>query len=71
MANNRCYLVQKDNLKNMILLAKYYPDTGWCLYHSEGELTEWLDSFSDKSPYGLTNFTIRFETNNFDDEPEV
>jgi len=32
MANNRMYLINRRTGKQ-ILLAKYYPSTGWCVFH--------------------------------------
>ena len=42
MANNRMWLQVKDKPEKKVLLAKYYPSTGWYIFHTEKELNEWF-----------------------------
>ena len=57
MANNRMYLVRGDK---KVLLAKYYPGSGWYVYDSE-RLTVWLYENSDYTLFGNTDFKLDFE----------
>ena len=62
MANNRLYLVNEDGTKR-ILLAKYYPSTGWYIFHNREQLDEWLESYNDDmSIYGPTDLHLEYET---------
>jgi hypothetical protein len=63
MANNRLYLKHTKTGKE-ILLAKYYPNTGWYMFHSEEEMNTWFDQFNDNSMWGDTNFALYPEINN-------
>lgn len=61
MANNRMYLQIKNQPKK-ILLAKYYPSTGWYIFHTEKELNEWfVENFNEPSMYGRTDLKLIFE----------
>lgn len=61
MANNRMWLQIKNQSKK-ILLAKYYPSTGWYIYHTEKELNEWFDeNFNEPSMFGRIDLELIFE----------
>jgi hypothetical protein len=60
MANNRLYLKTANGAKK-ILLAKYYPSTGWYMYHSQEKLDEFLESLGDGSMWGPTDLKLEWE----------
>ena len=66
MANNRMWLQIKNQPKKIILLAKYYPSTGWYIFHTEKELNKWFnENFNEPSLFGRTDLELMFqETNN-------
>jgi len=66
MANNRMWLQIKDQPDKKILLAKYYPSTGWYIFHSQEELDNWFDeNFNEPSQFGRTDLELVFqETDN-------
>lgn len=61
MANNRMYLTHKGS-GDSILLAKYYPSTGWYMFHSQEVMDEFLSKFNPKTTFGDTDFELRFES---------
>jgi len=61
MANNRLYLKTLDGTKR-ILLAKYYPSTGWYMYHSEEELNEFFAGLGKETLFGSTDLVLEYET---------
>lgn len=64
MANNRMWLQVKDSIEK-ILLAKYYPSTGWYIFHTEKELNEWLKkNFNEPSMFGRTDLELVFQETN-------
>jgi len=66
MANNRLWLRTLDGTKN-ILLAKYYPSTGWYLSSTEKELNRFLEFLGDGSMFGPTNLQLIYESLEPDD----
>ena len=62
MSNNRMYLVNKKEDKR-ILLAKYYPSTGWYVF--DLEFVEAMDDLFgdcvDGSMWGETDWEIEYE----------
>jgi hypothetical protein len=61
MANNRMYLIN-TRTNDKILLAKYYPTTGWYFYHSQEEMDGWFDKNRRPEPdytFGDQQFQIR------------
>lgn len=70
MANNRMYLREKHT-GEQILLCKYYPGTGWYLFHKEEDLNNWFESVRNKTAedirikydymWGPTSFELVFE----------
>jgi hypothetical protein len=67
MANNRVYIVTKEEHPSRILLAKYYPTTGWYMFHDQEAIDDWLEKYcSDGTAYGKTNFELEFETTSED-----
>lgn len=61
MANNRMWLVHKPSGR-AILLAKYYPKTGWHTYHSQETVDSFFDTIEDRSLFGDTDLCLLFET---------
>jgi len=62
MANNRMWLQIKNRPDKKILLAKYYPSTGWYLFHSQEEINGWFDkNFHGVSCHGRTDLELVFE----------
>lgn len=71
MANNRMYLVDKDTGEK-VLLAKYYPSSGWYIKRPVTLIDAFFDKCRDESielnndAFGLggsTNFSLEFEHN--------
>jgi hypothetical protein len=60
MANNRMWLVHPLS-KEAILLAKYYPTTGWYMMHSQEVVDDWLHGHNDTTMWGDTSFCIKYE----------
>lgn len=65
MANNRMWLVNKTT-KERVLLAKYYPSTGWCVFHNkENWLSEKLNALFDTdtlpSMWGKHEWELEYE----------
>ena len=61
MANNRMWLQIKGQIEK-ILLAKYYPSTGWYIFHTEKELNEWFKkNFNEPSMFGRTDLELMFQ----------
>lgn len=61
MANNRMWLQIKDSIEK-ILLAKYYPSTGWYIFHTEEELNEWFKkNFNEPSMFGRIDLELVFQ----------
>lgn len=62
MANTRMWLVNK-RLGQEILLAKYYPSTGWYTFHAD--LSEKLDIAFDEdeeiSSFGPVDWILEYE----------
>lgn len=62
MANNRMWLQVKNQPEKQILLAKYYPSTGWYIFHTEEELNEWFnENFNESSMFGRTDLELVFQ----------
>jgi len=62
MANNRMWLQIKDQPEKKILLAKYYPSTGWYIFHTEKELNEWFEkNFNEPSQFGRFDLELVFQ----------
>ncbi len=63
MANNRMWFVNEKSGKK-VMLAKYYPSTGWYIFYED--LLERLDKMFDEekrvSLFGPTPFVIKYET---------
>jgi|HubBroStandDraft_6_1064221.scaffolds.fasta_scaffold02348_2 hypothetical protein len=61
MANNRMYLVHATT-GTAILLAKYYPTTGWYQFHSQEKIDDFFARFNkEPSTFGDTGFELRYE----------
>ena len=71
MANNRMWLNVKGHPEKRILLAKYYPSTGWYLFHTDkNQLNDWFDEhINDGSSWGKTNIELTFE--HLDTSPKI
>lgn len=65
MANNRCYLRDKKT-GEQILLAKYFPDGGWYMYHTETEYDRFFDETvnDNRSLFGRTDLELVYEEKN-------
>lgn len=63
MANNRMWLVHKAT-KQSILLAKYYPSTGWYAFHTQERYDEFFERCNsrERGAYGDTEYELRFES---------
>ena len=62
MANNRMWLQIKNQPEKCILLAKYYPSTGWYIFHTEEELNKWFnETFNEPSLFGRTDLELVFQ----------
>lgn len=78
MSNNRMYLQIKGNPGKKILLAKYYPSTGWYIFYDEKTLNDWFKkSFNFKDipnntwvdgQWGRTDLELIFEINSEEKE---
>lgn len=68
MANNRMWLVHKPSGAS-ILLAKYYPSTGWYIFHPQKLYDHFLGKYAVNSDptFGDTGFELRYEIG----EPEI
>lgn len=51
MANNRMYLTNKRT-GSKVLLAKYYPSTGWYVFDVNGDRIAKIDAAFDESDFG-------------------
>ena len=65
------WLVTDDKSDTRILLAKYYPDTGWYMFHTEEELNKWFEENFDcyfgcpqGNMKGRTDLKLEFEDDN-------
>jgi len=60
------WLQVKNQPEKKILLAKYYPSTGWYVFHIQEKLDEWFENnFNEPSQFGRTDLELVFqETNN-------
>lgn len=63
MANNRMWLVKKSEPDKRILLAKYYPSTGWYMFHDQEKLDDWFDQClnQERTCFGSTDLQLVFE----------
>jgi len=62
MANNRMWLNVKGHPEKRILLAKYYPSTGWQIWHDQDTYNDWFNEhINDYSMWGKTNVLLTFE----------
>ena len=56
------WLQIKGQPKKQILLAKYYPSTGWYIFHSQEKLDDWFDeNFNEPSQFGRTDLELVFQ----------
>lgn len=64
MANNRMWLVN-ERLKRRVLLAKYYPSTGWYAFHHnlQEKLDNVFDGDTEVSSIGPTDWVLEYEEN--------
>lgn len=62
MANNRMYLVNSET-KEKVMLAKYYPSTGWYVKYNDLAymLNEFFEGTAHHSSDGPCNYKIEFE----------
>jgi hypothetical protein len=68
MANNRMWLVNKTTGKR-VLLCKYYPTSGWYLFHSQEHIDAYLaavrllidEERTIDDMYGPTDFILEFD----------
>lgn len=61
MANNRMWLVN-DRLGKRVLLAKYYPSTGWYMVDSAGaDLTAADETDNAVSQWGPVDWRLEYE----------
>ena len=62
MANNRMWLQVKNQPEKKILLAKYYPSTGWYVFNSQEKLDDWFDeNFNEPSMFGRIDLELVFQ----------
>jgi hypothetical protein len=63
MANNRLYLVNK-RLNERVFIGKYYPSTGWEIYHADfhQRLQAAFDKDQDASMWSKADWELEYET---------